>query len=175
MNIFVTLGLHKPEFITLSLVGTAIVGLFFAPTMASSNYALAASAPFALQDTKISGPDPTPGHGSHQAVGVLPQRNDTKIYVGTVTYSASTPVEVVVTHPFNLTQAANATGFIPEPLTIPGQNTALTILHEVGQGQQFDSIPFSGSSLAFHNRVGQNFTVSYSVGGNLIDSTGIPN
>jgi hypothetical protein len=49
------------------------------------------------------------------------QRNDTKIYAGTVTYSASTPVEVIVTHPINLTEAANATDFIPKPLTIPGR------------------------------------------------------
>lgn len=163
------------ELKVLSILGSAMVVLFFLAAGATPNQALAASAPFALQETKISGPDPTPGHQTHQAVNVLPQRNDTRIYTGTVTYSASTPVELIVTHPFNLTQAANATGFIPEPLTIPGQNTAISILHEVGQGAQFDSIPFSGSSLAFHNRVGQNFTVSYSVGGNLIDATGVPN
>jgi hypothetical protein len=166
----------QPKFEILSTLGITVIAVFFLPTVVTANHALAASTPFALQDTKISGPDPTPGHeNQHQAVNVLPQRNDTRIYTGTVTYSASTPVELIVTHPFNLTQAANATGFIPEPLTIPGQDTAISILHEVGQGAQFDSIPFSGSSLAFHNRVGQNFTVSYSVAGNLIDASGIPN
>lgn len=165
---------QQPKFKVLSILGTAIAALVFVPTMTTNNQALAASTPFALQDTKVSGPDPTPGHEIHQAVSVLPQRNDTKIYSGTVTYSASTPVELIVTHPFNLTQAANATSFIPEPLTVPGQNTAISILHEVGQGAQFDTIPFSGSSLSFHNRVGQNFTVSFSVAGNLIDATGIP-
>jgi hypothetical protein len=83
--------------------------------------------PFALQDTKVSGSDPTPGHQTHQVVSVLPQINNTKIYTGTVTYNASTLVELIVTHPFSLTQAANATGFIPEPLMIPGQNTAINI------------------------------------------------
>ena len=163
------------EFKVLSTLGITAMAIFFLSAMITTNHALAASTPFALQDTKFSGPDPTPGHESHQAVNVLPQRNDIKIYGGTVTYSASTPVEVIVTHPFNMTQPANTTGFIPEPLTVPGQNTAISILHEVGQGAQFDTIPFSGSSLAFHNRVGQNFTVSYSATGNLIDATGVPN
>src|SRR3712207_4097448 len=97
----------EPKFIVLSILGTAIVALLFVPTVTNNNQALAASTPFALQDTKMSGPDPTPGHErSHQAITALPQRNDTKIYSGTVTYSASTPVELIVTHPFNLTQAA---------------------------------------------------------------------
>jgi hypothetical protein len=164
------------EFVTLSILGTAIAALFFIPTIATNSHVLAVSTPFALQDTKISGPDPTPGHQIHQAVVILPPRNDTKIYSGTLTFSSSHPVELIVTHPFNLTRSPenNAT-FIPEPLTIPGRNTALAILHEVGQGAQFDTIPFSGSSLSLHNRAGQNFTVSYSIAGNLMNVTGIPN
>jgi hypothetical protein len=59
-------------------------------------------------------------------------------------------------------------------LTIPGQNTTLAILHEIGQGVQFDTISFAGSSLSLHNRAGQNFTVSYSVAGDLLDAAGIP-
>ena len=91
----------------------------------------------------------------HQAVTILPPRNDSKIYSGILTFTASTPVELIVQHPLNLTQTpANNATFIPEPLTIPGQNTALAVLHEIGQGAQFDTIPFAGSGLALHNRVG---------------------
>jgi hypothetical protein len=152
-----------------------MVALFFVPTM-TTNQALAASTPFALQDTKISAPDQIPGHQMHQAVVILPPRNDSKIYSGTLTFSSSHPVELIVSHPFNLTRApTNNATFIPEPLTVPGQNTTLSILHEIGQGTQFDTIPFTGSSVSLHNRAGQNFTVSYSVAGNLIDATGIPN
>jgi hypothetical protein len=87
--------------------------------MATNYNVLAASMPFALQNTKLSGPDPTPGHEQqHQAVTVLLPRNDSKIYSGTVTYASSIPVEVIVLHPFNLTQPTNNT-FIPEPLTVP--------------------------------------------------------
>ncbi len=159
-----------------SIVGAAIIGVFLLPAILD-NQASAVSTPFALQDTKVSGPDPTPGHeDQHQAVNVIPQRNDTRIYTGTVTYTSSTPVEVIVTHPYNLTQTANVTtSMVPEPLIVPGQNIAISILHELGQGAQFDTIPFSGSSLQFHNRANQNFSVSYSVAGNLVDATGVPN
>ena len=55
--------------------------------MTSNNQALAVSTPFALLDTKVSGPDPIPGHQMHDAVVILPPRNDTKIYSGTLTFS----------------------------------------------------------------------------------------
>ena len=166
----------EQHFIILSILGTAIVALFFVPISATNNPALAASTPFALQESKVSQPDPIPGHQMHQAVVILPPRNDSKIYSGFLTFTASHPVELIVQHPFNLTRTAgnNAT-FIPEPITIPGQNTALAILHEIGQGAQFDTIPFAGSGLSLHNRAGQNFSVSYSIAGNLADATGIPN
>lgn len=45
------------EFVILSILGTAPVALFFVPTMTINNHALAVSTPFALQDTKVSGPD----------------------------------------------------------------------------------------------------------------------
>ncbi|MGA7692162.1 MAG: hypothetical protein WCA61_07655 [Nitrososphaeraceae archaeon] len=37
-----------------------------------------------------------------------------------------------------------------------------------------DTIPFAGSSMSLHNRAGQNFTVSYTVAGNLVYVTGVP-
>lgn len=56
--------------------------------MTANNEALAAIVPFALQDTKVSGPDPIPGHQIHEAVVNLPLRNDPKIYTGTLTFSS---------------------------------------------------------------------------------------
>jgi hypothetical protein len=171
----VTIMIHKEyRFVLLSILVVGIWMLLLSPSLAA-NDAMAAITPFALQDTKVSGPDPIPGHEMHDAVVILPPRNDSKIYSGTLTFSSSHPVELIVSHPFNLTQApANNATFVPEPLTIPGQNTTVSILHELGQGMQFDTVPFTGSSVSLHNRVGQNFTVSYSIAGNLVDATGVP-
>ena len=49
---------------------------------------------FTAQKTAISTVDTLPGHEMHQAVIVLPQRTDEKIWVGTLSWSASKPVEV---------------------------------------------------------------------------------
>ncbi|HET9807917.1 MAG TPA: hypothetical protein VFP49_13525, partial [Nitrososphaeraceae archaeon] len=49
---------------------------------------------FTAQKTAISTVDTLPGHEMQQAVVVLPQRTDGKIWVGTLSWSASKPVEV---------------------------------------------------------------------------------
>jgi hypothetical protein len=57
---------------------------------------------FAIQNTPTSIPDPTPGHEqSHQAVIALPLRDDGRLYMGTLTYTSSHPIEVVVLQQFN--------------------------------------------------------------------------
>ena len=128
---------------------------------------------FAIQNTSRSIPDPTPGHEEfHQAAIALPLREDGKIYRGIVTYTASQPVEVVVLHPFNATLDTNGTS--PMPLTVQGQNdTAITLMHE-SEGDMFDSVSFAGSSLVFHSRNSMNFTVSYTIVGDLVEPTPLP-
>ncbi len=49
---------------------------------------------FTAQKTVISTVDALPGHEMHQAAIVVPQRTDGKIWVGTLSWSASKPVEV---------------------------------------------------------------------------------
>ena len=44
---------------------------------------------------------------------------------------------------------ANDATFVPEPLNISGQSTALSILHEVGQGVQFDTTPLQAQACHF--------------------------
>jgi hypothetical protein len=125
---------------------------------------------FAIQNTSRSAPDPTPGHEEfHQAVIALPIREDGKIYRGIMTFSASQPVEIVVLHPFN--QTNNATGTIS--LTREDENTAITLMH-AGEGVLFDSTSFAGSSLVFHSRSPANFTVSYTIVGDLVSPTSLP-
>ena len=48
-----------------------------------------------LQKTGVSDTDPLPGHSGHQLVMALAPRSDGKVWVGTVTWTASKPVEVV--------------------------------------------------------------------------------
>jgi hypothetical protein len=61
-----------------------------------------------IQKTGVSAPDPLPGHSAHQLVMALPPRSDGKVWVGTVTWTASKPVEVVVLHMYNSSVTADA-------------------------------------------------------------------
>lgn len=123
---------------------------------------------FAISETALSVPDPTPGHEEdHQAVIILPERDDGKLYVGTITFTSSIPLEAVVLQPFNQTSTQNATAL---PLNVPDTNTAITLLHEL-EGSRFANDVFAGKSLVLHSRSPQPFVVSYTVIGEVVEPT----
>ena len=118
-----------------------------------------------IQKTGVSSPDPLPGHSAHQLVMALPPRSDGKVWVGTVTWTASKPVEVVVLQNYNssVTGADAAHG---QPLTAPFGNGAVAIsLIKTPSGTPVASgtMPFAGNALAFHTLSGDKFTVTYTV------------
>jgi hypothetical protein len=118
-----------------------------------------------IQKTGVSSPDPLPGHSAHQLVMALAPRSDGKVWVGTVTWTASKPVEVVVLQNYNssVTGADAAHG---QPLTAPFGNGAVAIsLIKTPSGTPVASgtMPFAGNALAFHTLSGDKFTVTYTV------------
>ncbi|HZD34627.1 MAG TPA: hypothetical protein VE130_05440 [Nitrososphaeraceae archaeon] len=150
----------------LYVLGLSVLGLLLVPGFATGQ-AFAERIPFAMQSTAASEPDMiTKMHEqAHQAVQVLPKRDDGKFYTGTLTYVASIPVEVVVLQPLNQTVIQNAT---TTPFTQPGLNSTIALFHQL-QGALYDTIDFSGSEVFFHSRSPEPFTVSYSVVGEAVD------
>jgi hypothetical protein len=117
-----------------------------------------------IQKTGVSSPDPLPGHSAHQLVMALPPRTDGKVWVGTVTWTASKPVEVVVLEGYNPSVTADAAH--GQPLTAPFGNGAVAIsLIKTSSGTPIasGSMPFAGNALAFHTLNGNKFTVTYTV------------
>ena len=117
-----------------------------------------------IQKTGVSSPDPLPGHSGHQLVMALAPRSDGKVWVGTVTWTASKPVEVVVLHGYNSSVTADAAH--GQPLTAPFGNGAVAIsLIKTPSGTPVASgaMPFAGNALAFHTLSGDKFTVTYTV------------
>jgi hypothetical protein len=117
-----------------------------------------------LQKTGISDTDPLPGHSGHQLVMALAPRSDGKVWVGTVTWTASKPVEVVVLHGYNSSVTADAAH--GQPLTAPfGNGTVAISLIKTPSGTPVASgaMPFAGNALAFHTLSGEKFTVTYTV------------
>lgn len=158
------------------LVLSAFVGLFFGTTSLTISSALAAPASgplqtsthVTIQNTTTSAQDPLPGHQSHQAAIILPPRSDGKVWVGTVTWTASKPVELVVLHPFTNVSTADSAHGVPLIAKPPTGAVAITL---IGPNQFMPSsdpvpsgtAPFVGTAVAFHTLSGAKFTVTYSL------------
>jgi hypothetical protein len=161
--------------ISATVVLAAFVGLFLGTTSVAVPLASAAPAKSPLQtsthvtiqNTTVSGQDPLPGHQGHQLAMILPPRADGKLWVGTVTWTSSKPVELVVLHGYTNVTADSAHGV---PLTAkfgPGA-VAITLIGPSQFVPTSDPIasgtgPFVGSAVAFHTLSGAKFTVTYSV------------
>jgi hypothetical protein len=117
-----------------------------------------------IQKTGVSSTDPLPGHSAHQLVMALPPRDDGKVWMGTVTWTASKPVEVVVLQGYNSSVTADAAH--GQPLTAPfGKGAVAISLIKTPSGTPIasGSMPFAGNALAFHTLSGNKFTVTYTV------------
>jgi hypothetical protein len=160
--------------LTTAVVVTIFVGLFFGNTnfMVSSASAapsnpLQSSSHVTIQNTTTSSQDPLPGHQAHQLAMVLPPRSDGKLWVGTVTWTSSKPVELVVLHGYNNVSADAAHG-VPLIATPPTGALAITLIGPKqfmpsGDPVPSGTAPFVGSAVAFHTLSGAKFTVTYSV------------
>jgi hypothetical protein len=118
-----------------------------------------------IQKTAESTVDPLPGHSAHQLVMALPPRDDGQVWIGTVTWSASKPVEVVVLHGYNSTVKPDASHGSPLTAPIgPGKEVAISLIKtNSGTPVASGSMRFVGNAVAFHTLSGDKFTVTYSL------------
>jgi hypothetical protein len=118
---------------------------------------------YIVQKTGESGPDPLPGHQGHQLVMAIPPRDDGKIWTGTISWTASYPVEMVILHAYDNTSASGNATF-GKPLTAPfgkGEVAISLIKNPSGTPIPSGSFDFAGNAVAFHTLNGHKFTVTY--------------
>jgi len=128
------------------------------------------------QKTEMSNPaSPTiTPHGKvpHQIVFALPLRNDSKIWTGTVTFTASKPIEIEVLHGYKPQSAVDAQHGEPYHATLPNKKTVAistmtmftdTPVKVTDTSISTGSLQFTGSALVFHKTSGEPFTVTYTV------------
>jgi hypothetical protein len=129
------------------------------------------------EGTAMSQHDQLPGHYMHQAVVILPVRSDHKLWVGTVSWTASKPIEIRLLYDYNTSLTTDAAHGQPvtAPLGFTAENPPVAIgrvgisLIKVFQGppvvSSFDSgsLPFVAKGVAFHSVNGTKFTVNYAV------------
>jgi hypothetical protein len=127
-----------------------------------------------LQNTSMSAPAPVrhPGQPPHEVVFALPLRNDGKIWTGTVTFTASKPIEVEVLHNYSPLVAPDSVHRAPYNAVLPGNNSiAITHLRHLvdvpfeinGTGISSGTLDFAGNALVFHKTTGEPFTVTYTL------------
>lgn len=156
---------------------TLVLALILGGTMSIAIQSASAAPPSLLQglrhvtiqNTTTSVQDPLPGHQGHQAALILPPRDDKRLWVGIVTWTASKPVELVILHDYNNVTTADAhshgvpliaktlTGTLA--ITLIGPNQFMPASNPVPSG----TATFVGSALAFHTLSGARFTVTYSL------------
>jgi hypothetical protein len=127
-----------------------------------------------IQNTSMSVPAPVrhPGQPSHEVVFALPLRNDGNIWSGTVTFTASKPIEVEVLHTYAPIENPDSIHGEPYHAVLPG-NKSIAITHlrhlvdvpiEInGTGISSGTLNFAGNALVFHKTSGEPFTVTYTI------------
>ena len=131
---------------------------------------------YIVQKTELSkpaSPTVTP-HGKlpHQIVFGLPLRDDGRIWTGTVTFTASKPIELEVLHFYNTTVIPDKSHGEPYHATLPGNKTvAISTMSMFSETPVLftdtpistGSLTFTGSALVFHKTSGEPFTVTYTI------------
>ncbi|HEX7031501.1 MAG TPA: hypothetical protein VF172_00730 [Nitrososphaera sp.] len=164
---------------TVAIAAAVVLGIFggiaaYAGIIPASHVADAAdegttpkSRHFTAQKTVMSRTEPLPGHENHQLVFAVPIRDDGKIWTGTVSYTASKPVEVVVLHKYNTSLAVDEAHGEPFVTPVGDGAIAFTLIQQESASEsapiKSGSLTFTGSGLAFHNLNNEPFTVTYSV------------
>ncbi len=119
-----------------------------------------------------------PGQSSHEVVFALPLRDDGKVWSGTVTFTASKPIEVEILHTYSLEQKLDSLHGEPYHAVLPGNKSiAITHLRDIidvpieinGTGISSDSVNFVGNALVFHKTNGKPFTVTYTIDAKVKD------
>jgi hypothetical protein len=103
----------------------------------------------AWRGTLTSSVDPLKGHEGHQATVILPPRNDSALYSGVLTYTASKPVQVVVIQIYDLDNAMMSIDYLNSPTLSK-------------------TVPFVGNVLGLHTMDGEPFIATYSVVADII-------
>src|SRR5215213_9234432 len=116
--------------------------------------------------------DPLKGHEGHQAAVILPPRNDSALYAGTMTFTASKPVQVAVINMYDVDNASSSQAAERFGTLLTAQapwNTSATVTPLMMNIDYLDSptmskmIPIVGNLVALHTMDGEPFIANYAV------------
>ena len=111
--------------------------------------------------------DPFAGHEEHQLAVLLPPDNSGRVITGTISYSSTKPVELVVLFPYNPPAPPSAPHGELATVDVEGQLYSFTVIPT----GKFATVPFSGVGLALHTLSGEPFEASASIHAIVGDQT----
>ena len=144
------------------LVAILIIGIFattlVSTSLISDQFADAGSRKkIHFTQTTTSSQDPGKGHENHQLVFVL-SPNEGTLYDGSMTFTSSEPVQIVVLHEMNPQEAKGQPTWTVDGNTVYG-------LSLIDLSEKSGSFEFTGAALALHSLNSKEFTATVSVDG----------
>jgi nitrogen regulatory protein PII len=145
------------KLMVMAIVIGVIATIFLAPLLTDQFVNAKTLKKIQFTQTLTSMQDPGQGHESHQLAIVL-SPNKGAIYDGSITYTASEPVQIVILHEINKDDAKGQPTWTVDGNTVFG----LTL---VDPGTSAGSYEFTGAALALHTKNTNKFTATVSVDG----------
>ena len=141
----------------LLLIGLITVGLIFVSTTSDQLVDAGSRKKIHFTQTITSSQDPGQGHENHQLALIL-SPNEGTIYDGSMTFTSSEPVQIVVLHEINSQESKGQPIWTVDGKTIYG-------LSLVNLQKNSGSFEFTGAALALHSPNSKEFTTTVSVDG----------
>jgi hypothetical protein len=118
-----------------------------------------------LQGIISSTDDPLPGHETHQVATILPVANDSLVYSGLITFTATQPVEVQIYHMYEM---GNATRISEQFGLNSISNDRMQVISMITPDYvptplYSTSVLFTGNGVALHTLSGKPFIAAYTV------------
>jgi hypothetical protein len=173
--------------LTLSAVTTGAHAALFPPINTNNNITStliqrSESDHVVTEATAQSKQDALIGHQGHQAIVVLPLRSDHKLWSGTISWTASKPIELRLLYDYNSSLVVDSQHARPitaplalttESPPIPIGEVAISLIKPFNGPpvvSSFDSgsMPFIAKGVALHNVNGTKFTATYAVDANAV-------
>lgn len=145
------------KYLVMTIIAIVIATIFSVPLFTDQFVNAKTLKKIQFTQTLTSMQDPGQGHESHQLAIIL-SPNKGAIYDGSITYTASEPVQIVVLHEIDKEDAKGQPTWTVDSDTVFG----LTL---VDLGTNGGSYEFTGAALALHTKNTNKFTTTVSVDG----------
>ncbi len=142
---------------SLLIIGIFAVGIIFVSSTSDQFVDAGSRKKFHFTQTITSSQDPGQGHENHQLSLIL-SPNEGTIYDGSMTFTSSEPVQIVVLHEINLRESKGQPTWTVDGKTIYG-------LSLIDLQKNSGSFEFTGAALGLHTLNSKEFTSTVSVDG----------